>query len=293
MGAFRDEDESKWKLRIEDLKRGVIFDDWCDFLINGSGILHNWKWPEIPGLRSFKGALLHSAAWPEGYDLKNKTVAVLGCGSSGVQIVPTIQPDVKHLVTFIRSPTWITAGYAQNKAGPGGANFSFSDAQKREFRQNPAEYLAYRKEVESELNMRFKLIIKDSAEQAEARQYSINEMNTKLGHDARLIKHIIPNFAVGCRRPTPGNGYLEALTQSNVRVLTDNIGKFVEDGIVHTTGEVFNVDVFICATGFDISFCPRFPLRGRKGISLADQWKEKPEAYLSVATENFPNYFSK
>jgi len=66
---------------------------------------------------------MHSAAWNEETDLTGKTVAVLGCGSSGIQIVPTIQPQVKHLTTFIRSPTWITAGFAQKFAGPGGTNF--------------------------------------------------------------------------------------------------------------------------------------------------------------------------
>lgn len=83
----------------------------------------HWKWPDILGLHSFQGELLHSAAWDSKADWKGKTVAVLGTGSSGVQIVPTIQPDVKQLVTFVRSPTWITAGYAQSKAGPGGSNF--------------------------------------------------------------------------------------------------------------------------------------------------------------------------
>lgn len=120
----------------------------------------------------------------------------------------------------------------------------------------------------------------------------MNEMKTKLGHDPRLVKHLIPNFAVGCRRPTPGNGYLEALTQPNVRVVTDHIKKVVEEGIVLETGEIIKVDVFICATGFDISFFPRFPLIGRGGVSLADQWKDKPEGYLSLAVNNFPNYFS-
>lgn len=52
----------------------------------------NWKWPNIPGLESFSGTLMHSAAWKDGFDVKGRTVAVLGCGSSGVQIVPSIQP---------------------------------------------------------------------------------------------------------------------------------------------------------------------------------------------------------
>jgi cation diffusion facilitator CzcD-associated flavoprotein CzcO len=66
---------------------------------------------------------MHSAAWNTETDLTGETVAVLGCGSSGIQIVPTIQPHAMHLTTFIRSPTWITAGFAQKFAGPGGTNF--------------------------------------------------------------------------------------------------------------------------------------------------------------------------
>jgi hypothetical protein len=66
--------------------------------------------------------------------------------------------DVEELVTFIRTPTWITAGFAQRKAGPGGANFRFTQEQKDEFRNNPAKYIEYRKEIEDELNRRFKLV---------------------------------------------------------------------------------------------------------------------------------------
>jgi len=133
----------------------------------------------------------------------------------------------------------------------------------------------------------------DSPEQEEARVYSINEMKTKLGNDERLTSALIPNFGVGCRRPTPGNGYLEALSAKNVRVVTDLISEVVPEGIKLNTGEVIKIDAFICATGFDISFFPRFKMTGRNGKVLSEQWQEKPEAYLSLAAENFPNYFSK
>ncbi|KAK7902698.1 hypothetical protein LTR67_002344 [Exophiala xenobiotica] len=291
IGATWDEEEGLWHIKVQDLTTQEVKSDYCHFLINGSGILNNWKWPDIPGLRSFAGELMHSAAWNDQYDLKGKKVAVLGCGSSGVQIVPTIQPEVEELVTFIRTPTWITAGFAQSKAGPGGANFKFSDQQKKDFREDRAKYLAYRKEVEDELNRRFKLLLKDTPEQEEARRYSVNEMTTKLKHNERLIKHMIPDFAVGCRRPTPGNGYLEALNAPNVRVVTDKIEKVVPEGIVLSTGEVLTVDAFICATGFDISFWPRFELIGQNDVSMKQKWEKKPEAYLSLAVDKFPNYF--
>ena len=117
-------------------------------------------------------------------------------------------------------------------------------------------------------------------------------MKAKLG-DSPIADYIIPTFSLGCRRPTPGVGYLEALTKDNVRVVRDEIEKIVPEGIVLATGEKIRIDTFICATGFDLSFCPRFPIIGRDGANLAEQWKERPTAYLSMAPENIPNYFSK
>ncbi|KAE8368117.1 hypothetical protein BDV27DRAFT_154289 [Aspergillus caelatus] len=285
------ESEGIWRLGIKDLKSGIIIEDWCDFMISGSGILNNWKWPNIPGLQSFKGERLHSAAWDAEAIWSAKTVAVIGNGSSGVQIVPTIQPDVKELITFLRSPTWITAGFAQSKAGPNGANFNFSDERKREFEENPGIYLKYRKEIENELNTRFKFILKDSQEQADAVKFSTKDVKAKLGEKNPLLKYFLPDFSVGCRRTTPGNGYLEALTERNVRAITESITEIVPEGIKVDSGEIVKVDMLVCATGFDVSFCPRYPVIGQNGILLSQQWKVKPEAYLTMAVPNFPNHF--
>lgn len=68
--------------------------------------------------------MFHTANYTEGYDLKNKRVAVIGSGSSGVQTVASVYPDVAKLYTWVRSPTWITAGFAQKFAGEDGGNFS-------------------------------------------------------------------------------------------------------------------------------------------------------------------------
>ncbi len=77
----------------------------------------------MKGLHSFKGTLVHSATYDESLDLNSKRVAVLGIGSSGIQIVSKIASQVKQLYAWVRSPTWITAGFAQRFAGPDGANF--------------------------------------------------------------------------------------------------------------------------------------------------------------------------
>ncbi|KAF3804193.1 putative sterigmatocystin biosynthesis monooxygenase stcW [Colletotrichum gloeosporioides] len=289
--ASWDEASGVWNVECLDFSTGSTVHDWGHVLINGTGVLNNWKWPDVPGLHSFKGDLFHSATWDPEYQVAEKTVAVLGTGSSGIQIVATLQPLVKSLVTFIRSPTWITAGFAQSHAGPGGANFSFTEEQKSNFKEKPDAYMRYRKEIEGELNSRFRFVIADSADQKEAREYSSNEMRVKLKNED-ILNYLMPkNFAVGCRRPTPGNGYLEALTKDNVRVVTKDIEKIVSKGIQLTNGEIIPVDALICATGFDLSFCPRFKLIGRDGESIDEKWKDVPEAYLSVAVPGFPNYF--
>lgn len=82
-----------------------------------------WNWPDIKGLSDFKGKLCHTADYDPTIDLNGKRVAVVGIGSSGVQIIPSIVDKVSHLYTWVRSPTWMTAGYAQKFADADGKNF--------------------------------------------------------------------------------------------------------------------------------------------------------------------------
>ncbi|KAI1043520.1 hypothetical protein LB505_010167 [Fusarium chuoi] len=76
--------------------------------------------------------MLHSAAWPEDADkdIKGKTVALIGNGSSGVQILPAILDDAEKIYVHIRSPTWITTNFASKFAGPGVSNYDYPEEQK-------------------------------------------------------------------------------------------------------------------------------------------------------------------
>jgi cation diffusion facilitator CzcD-associated flavoprotein CzcO len=80
-----------WKFRVRDLASDTVVEDEAEFFINAGGVLNKWKWPEVSGLHDYKGKLMHSAAYEEGYPLEGKRVAVIGAGSSGVQIVANIQ----------------------------------------------------------------------------------------------------------------------------------------------------------------------------------------------------------
>jgi len=50
------------------------------------------------------------------------------------------------------------------------------------------------------------------------------------------------------------------------------------------------VDVIICATGYDTSFVPRFPVIGLEGLNLQKAWEKAPSSYLGVGVANFPNF---
>jgi cation diffusion facilitator CzcD-associated flavoprotein CzcO len=211
-GAKWIEEKQKWEVAIKrtdgrDLvvsnradsagEIGETIIEECDVFINGTGYVNDWKWPTISNRESFKGNMYHSAAWDPKAKLKNKTVALIGNGSSGVQILPAIIDDVDKVYVFIRSPTWITAGFAQKHAGPGGTNLVYTQEQKDRWAENPEEYLSYRKEVEAELNIRFRLYLKDTAEQAGAKTFSTKAMSEQLSSRPDLVKHLIPDFAVG------------------------------------------------------------------------------------------------
>lgn len=123
---------------------------------------------------------------------------------------------------------------------------------------------------------------------------AVEYMTAMLGGDERLCKALIPDFPLGTRRLTPAPGYLEALRAPNTEVVTAGIAEIVPNGIQLETGELIELDAIICATGFDNTFVPRFPLVGRHGLDVRDRLKnETPTSYMSCALPGVPNYFSR
>ena len=80
LGAEWSEDDAEWRVNVRDLRTNRELRTTAHVLISATGILSKWKWPLIPGLHSFKGKLLHSAAWDKSVNLSDKTVALIGNG---------------------------------------------------------------------------------------------------------------------------------------------------------------------------------------------------------------------
>jgi cation diffusion facilitator CzcD-associated flavoprotein CzcO len=114
-------------------------------------------------------------------------------------------------------------------------------------------------------------------------------MSERLGWDAKKMAEFIPTWRVGCRRLSPGEGYLEALQSENVSYTWSPIQRITEKGIVTAEGEV-ELDAIVCATGFDVSFVPQWKMKGIGGKTL-DKWRNDPEGFLGIFAPDMPNYF--
>ncbi|KAL1885008.1 hypothetical protein Plec18167_001665 [Paecilomyces lecythidis] len=280
-GITEGETESSW---IEE----------CDVFVNAGGFFNNWKWPDIPGRESFTGRMLHTAYWPKDADkdLDNKTVSIIGNGSSGVQALPAVLGRAKKIYYHIRNPTWITPRMAEKFAGPKGTTLIYSEEQRRRWKDHPEEYLEYRKAIERNLNERFVMYMDHTPAQEAARQACLANLKEELASRPELLELLTPDYAVGCRRPTPGIGYLEALVSEKVEVVFGSIAEFTKTGIRTVSGQEHGTETIICATGFELSIAPRFPIIGRNNVDLQAAWRQKPESYLSLAAADMPNYFT-
>jgi hypothetical protein len=132
----------------------------------------------------------------------------------------------------------------------------------------------------------------DSVDQKLSRVYVQKSMEEQLEHDPVLTKQLIPNFALGCRRMTPGSDYLSSLRRPNVEVITQSATEFTKNGIIDALGNEIKVDVIICATGFNVT-SPAYNIIGQNGKTLKDTWGDFPSAYLSIMMRGFPNMFCK
>lgn len=204
--------------------------------------------------------------------------------SSGIQILPAILPKVKAITTFVRSPAWISPvrGLDQHV---------FSAEELKEFASESDSLLKYRKTNEDGINSLWPLYLRGSEMQTAAKKAMKQQMKQKL-QNSELEQRLLPNWSVGCRRLTPGINYLESLSAEKVTVVGDPIAKITKGAIRCNSSQEYSIDILICATGFDTSFRPRFPILGPKGKNLHEEWKTDTKGYMGIAVPNFPNYLT-
>ena len=187
------------------------------------------------------------------------------------------------MVTFIRSKAFVSPEKGLEQR-------NYTKEEKEQFRRDPVILHGLRHKLETAMNSRWTLFWANTGLQNSAREQTRKQMREIIGDNA-IADKLIPNLPLGCRRLTPGVGYLETLMAKNVTAVFGSIQEITSDS-VKTNDSEYQLDVLICATGFDTSFLPRFSMQGRNGVSLSDIWREDPKGYLGLAVPGFPNYFN-
>src|SRR3954452_4613219 len=99
--AVFDEDTNSWTLTTD---RGETVT--ATYVVTALGLLSKINMPDIPGIDTFAGEIIHTGAWPEEHDLRGKRVGVIGNGSTGQQVISAIAPEAEHLAVFMRTPQY-------------------------------------------------------------------------------------------------------------------------------------------------------------------------------------------
>lgn len=166
--------------------------------------MSQWKWPSIPGLHDFKGQKVHSAGWDHIFDYSHRRIALIGNGSSGIQILPEMAklPGVE-VTSFQRGSTWVVSRMTPAKLlGKDDPSFNpaYSEEDKKRFREHPEELKKYRKLIQGNINKLFRMFVKGSPQHTEATEFARKQMAAKLNHDPELCRKLIPEWELGCRR---------------------------------------------------------------------------------------------
>lgn len=224
--------------------------------------------------------------------MKGKAIALIGSGSSAIQVLPQIQPVAKRVDHYIRSPTWISSTVRHEELMKRGnlGNFRYEEAEIKAWRDNPASYLEYRRYLEVNIQGGFRLNQRGSKENRGIRKLFEMDMKKRLEKKPEVADFLIPNFSPICKRLTPGPGYLEAVSADNVNMITTPISHIDRTG-TFTEGRHHQVDAIICATGFDTTFLGTFPVYGRGGVCLQEKRRDRQASYLSIGIDEFPNFF--
>lgn len=281
-----DDATKKWHTRVsvqgsKDAEFGSEYTIKSDFLVSAVGQLNQPKLPDIDGLNTFKGKLMHSARWDWSYDLRGKKVAIIGNGATAAQIIPEIVKEVESLTIHQRTPNWVVPRL--DAPIPAWKRMMYKYVPYTRYRKR-AEFMDFRESTY--------LAIADNqsdfAQQFE--QIAKTHMHTQLPDRPDLWEKLLPKYKLGCKRIIISDDFLPVFLRDNVKLETGRIDKITEKGIM-TDGVEQEYDLIILATGFrTVEFMSPIKTTGSGGVSLSSIWKEGGEALYGVTVPGLYNF---
>ena len=225
-------------------------------VVTASGLFATAKKPNIPGIENFKGQILHPTEWPDDAKLAGKRVAVLGNGSTGVQLLAPVAREAESVHLFQRTAQWISPRPHYGEAiepevrwlldtVPGYWNWCRYTSMINIFNWHD-DFLTPDPEWEEQGGT----ITRKSDE---LREILIDYIKSQVGDRPDLIEKLIPDYPPMLRRPVVDNSWYKTLTRDNVELVTEGIQRLTENGIETADGTHREIDALILATGFDVS----------------------------------------
>ncbi|MEV0246612.1 NAD(P)/FAD-dependent oxidoreductase [Nocardia sp. NPDC050712] len=289
-----DDDEQLWVLHLaggEPLR--------ARFVINAVGGYINAKSAgDIPGTDAFSGTILRPNAWDPGYDPRGKRVAVIGTGSSSVQIVSAIYETAAQVDVYQRTPSWILpkpdaelSARTQRLLALPGVNAAI----------NGLALAAMELPLQLICNV-LPLLPRPLLAQALPQYDKIWRGLYRLLLRAKVAdpadrRALVPAYGILAKRPILSSGFLTALAAPTVRLITDAIDRVTEPGIRTADGAERPYDLIVLATGYELFTDPEAyrsgTVLGPNGFDLAADYRANGvRAYGGSAHPGLPNRWS-
>lgn len=308
------EDTGLWDLTTD---RGETVSS--KYFVTGLGLVSAPLSLPVPGLEDFNGELYHTAEWPRTtVDFKGKRVAVVGTGSSGVQLVSKIAPEVGHLTVYQRTANWVAATpnepvseddlkaireeydtiWERVRNHPAGWPWEFTGRLATETPPEVREKIFEEQWKAGGFALLYNAFDDISTDKA-ANDMLCDFMRRKIEsivQDPKTARSLIPTHPYGAKRPPTADGYYEAFNQPNVDLVDlreTPFERITETGI-RTTDAEREFDIIVLATGFDAitGAFTRMEIQGLGGRDLNEYWSEGPITYLGLTIPGFPNLFT-
>ncbi len=293
--AIFNEADALWDLTIRD-RAGKTETSRVNVVISAVGQLNRPSIPDIKGMNDFAGPLFHTARWDASQDLKGKRVAMIGTGASGMQVGPTIAPDVEHLTIFQRSAHWAVSNPNYHAA--------VSPGKMAALKHIPfyAKWYRFQLMWASSDGLHASLHVDPNWATPDQSLNAANQkfrdditayIKTQIGDRPDLLDMVVPPYPPYGKRMLRDNHWYKSLTRDNVTLTNDPIDHITPDGVVTRDGTEHKADIIVMATGF-VAQKMLWPMevRGRDGQSIRDLWgDDNPRAFLGITVPNFPNMF--
>ncbi|KUH87760.1 MULTISPECIES: NAD(P)/FAD-dependent oxidoreductase [unclassified Mycobacterium] len=269
--------DNRWRVSTAD---GDEFD--ADFLVAATGVLHHPFVPDIPGLESFAGPVVHTARWTP-IDTAGKRLGVIGTGSTGVQVFSALQPDAAHITHFTRTPQWVMwmpMGVRQPRVIS------------RLLRSLPG--LERMVDAMQRVGSDFAVdLVTRPTWRRRLIQGGVRSCLRMQVRDKDLRDRLTPDYEPLCKRQVISSSYYRAISKPNAGLVTEAITAVTPTGIRTADGAHHDLDAIVLATGFQPhNYMRPMKLRGRDGISIDDAWAKGPRAWATTLIPGFPNLFT-